>query len=300
MGERFADGRIDLVDHQRDGLAELAQQLCKLAIRSSDFGASINEEDDVRGFLQRDTGLPEDLAWNEVFVVGDDSAGVDQFEVAAAELALSANAIARDPRLIAHNGAAGFRYGVEKCRFSDIRSAYDDNHRQTLLGVHQFFMVASAMRYYPLFLDLHGRHVLVVGAGPVALRKCRALVDAGAKVTVVSPQALPEFDDLGVTLIHREFRPYDVRAQTLVFAATDQREVNAEVKRCADAQAIPVNVADSPEECTFVVPARVERGNLQIAISTSAEDPRLAKKLRIQLEALLDQAANDQAAKGEL
>lgn len=156
-------------------------------------------------------------------------------------------------------------------------------------------MVASAMRYYPVFLDMRGRHVLVVGAGPVSLRKCKALVESGAKVTVVSPEALAEFAALNVTMIHREFRCYDVESQALVFAATNRREVNAEVARCAAARGIPVNVADAPEECSFLVPARVQRGDLQIAISTSGEDPRLAKKLRIQLEALLEQAEQEQS-----
>jgi siroheme synthase-like protein len=155
------------------------------------------------------------------------------------------------------------------------------------------------MRYYPIFLDLRGRDVLVVGAGPVSLRKCVALVEAGAKVTVVSPQAVPEFKGLGVTMIHREFRCYDVQSQALVFAATDRRDVNAEVARCAAEKGIPVNVADAPQECSFLVPARVERGSLQVAISTSGEDPRLAKRLRIQLEALLDQAEQELARKKE-
>ena len=115
------------------------------------------------------------------------------------------------------------------------------------------------------------------------------------KVTVVSPEALAEFEALNVTMIHREFRSYDVESQALVFAATNRREVNAEVARCAAARGIPVNVADAPEECSFLVPARVQRGDLQIAISTSGEDPRLAKKLRIQLEALLEQAEQEQS-----
>ncbi|MCS7024000.1 MAG: bifunctional precorrin-2 dehydrogenase/sirohydrochlorin ferrochelatase [Bryobacteraceae bacterium] len=143
------------------------------------------------------------------------------------------------------------------------------------------------MLYYPLFLKLQGEAVLVVGGGRVALRKCKKLVEAGARVTVVSPRILPEFEKLGVQVVAREFRPSDIESPKLIFAATNRREVNAEVKRCADARGIPVNVADCLEECSFLVPATLERGNVQIAVSTSGQNPRLAKQLRIHLEKLL-------------
>src|SRR4051812_41844237 len=82
------------------------------------------------------------------------------------------------------------------------------------------------MRHYPIFLDLQDRPVLVVGAGPVALRKTRGLLEAGARVTVVAPDALPEFADLPVRLIRRPFRAADLAGAVLVFAATDDRNVN--------------------------------------------------------------------------
>jgi siroheme synthase-like protein len=138
--------------------------------------------------------------------------------------------------------------------------------------------------YYPIFLELAGKPVLVVGAGAVALRKAKGLLEAGASVTVVAPYARPEFARLPVTLRLRRFRASDLRGAVLAFAATDDRRVNHAVMLAARRQGIPVNVADAREECGFIVPARIRRGNIQIAVSTSGESPRLAAELRRKIE----------------
>lgn len=141
--------------------------------------------------------------------------------------------------------------------------------------------------YYPVFLDLRGKSVLVVGAGKVALRKVRGLLEAGAVITIVSPEMLPEFETLAVSQKRRRFRPADVRNHSLVYAATSDRAVNHSVAQAAAAAGIPVNVADAPAECTFLVPARIRRGHLQIAVSTSGRSPRLAVDIRKRIEAIL-------------
>lgn len=143
------------------------------------------------------------------------------------------------------------------------------------------------MIYYPVFFDLRGRPVLVVGAGKVALRKTRGLVEAGARVTVVAPRWEPEFERLPVTLVKRAFGERDVEGAFLVFAATDNREVNRAAGGAARARGIPANVADALPECDFLAPARVRRGNVQVAISTSGENPRLAAGLRRRIEEAL-------------
>jgi precorrin-2 dehydrogenase len=140
------------------------------------------------------------------------------------------------------------------------------------------------MPYYPIFLDLAGKPVLVVGAGKVALRKTKGLLEAGAAVTVVAPRAASEFATLAVTLHRRRFRPADLRGAVLAFAATDDRRVNHAVMLAARRRGIQVNVADSRAECSFIVPARITRGNLQIAISTGGESPRTASSLRRKIE----------------
>jgi len=147
-------------------------------------------------------------------------------------------------------------------------------------------MPASAP-YYPIFLDLREKPVLVVGAGAVALRKTRGLLEAGARVTVVAPRWRPEFESLPVRLAPRRFRSSDLRGACLVFTATDDRRVNRRVALEAKRRGIPVNVADAPAECDFLVPARVRSGEFQVAISTGGRNPRLAAELRRKLEAVL-------------
>ncbi len=141
--------------------------------------------------------------------------------------------------------------------------------------------------YYPLFLDLNGKPVLIVGAGKVALRKAKGLLEAGARVTVVAPAWDAGFERLPVRLLRRAFRPSDLRGACLVFTAANVRAVNRAVAREAARRGIWANVADSLEECDFLVPARVRRGRLQIAVSTGGESPRMAAELRRRLEAVL-------------
>jgi siroheme synthase-like protein len=112
-------------------------------------------------------------------------------------------------------------------------------------------------------------------------------LEAGARVTVVAPDVLPEFDELPVRVQRRPFRASDLAGAALVFAATDDRAVNHRIGIAAKGRGVFANVADSAPECDFVVPARVTRGDVQIAISTSGRSPRLSAELRRKLESLL-------------
>jgi siroheme synthase-like protein len=143
------------------------------------------------------------------------------------------------------------------------------------------------LRYYPVFLDLKDRPVLVVGAGKVALRKTRGLLEAGARVTVVAPEWQDEFEQLPVRLVQRRFRASDLATCMLVFAATDDRLTNHRIGIAAKGKAIFANIADSAGECDFLVPSRLERNGIQIAISTGGESPRLSAELRKKLEDVL-------------
>jgi precorrin-2 dehydrogenase/sirohydrochlorin ferrochelatase len=143
------------------------------------------------------------------------------------------------------------------------------------------------LRYYPIFLDLKDRPVLVVGAGKVALRKTRALLEAGARVTVVAPEWDTEFESLPVRMVPRRFRASDLAAIVLVFAATNDRLTNHRVGIAAKGKGVFANIADSAEECHFLVPARLQRGSVQVAISTGGENPRLSADLRKKLEEVL-------------
>jgi len=148
----------------------------------------------------------------------------------------------------------------------------------------------TQVRYYPLFMDLAGRPCLVVGAGAVAARKARSLLDCGAHVTVVGVRPAAAFRALerrGVVLRERRFRASDVGRQALIIAATDDRAVNAAVAAAARRKGIPVNAVDDPEHCTFIVPAVVTRGDLTVAISTGGKSPAAARLVKERISGIL-------------
>jgi len=146
---------------------------------------------------------------------------------------------------------------------------------------------SSELKHYPIFLSLKDRPVLVVGAGKIALRKTKGLLEAGARVTVVAPDWEPEFGSLSVRLVQRRFRATDLSGYLLVFAATDDRLTNHRVGIAAKGKGILANIADCAEECDFVVPARLQRNGVQVAVSTSGENPRISAELRKKLEEVL-------------
>ena len=148
-------------------------------------------------------------------------------------------------------------------------------------------MLHFGLKHYPVFLDLKDRPVLVVGAGKVALRKTKGLLEAGARVTVVAPEWDAEFAELPVRKVARRFRASDLSGVSLVFAATDDRLTNHRVGVAAKGKGLFANVADSAEECSFIVPARVQRGVVLLAISTGGENPRLSAELRRKIEEAL-------------
>lgn len=140
---------------------------------------------------------------------------------------------------------------------------------------------------YPINLLLSGRECLVVGGGSVACRKVKDLVACGARVTVVSAAFSEGVRGLdGAELVERPFEEGDVRGKALVIAATSDPQVNRAVALAARRSGVWVNVVDTPDECDFFVPATFRRGDLAVSISTSGASPALARRIRMQLEAL--------------
>jgi precorrin-2 dehydrogenase / sirohydrochlorin ferrochelatase len=148
-------------------------------------------------------------------------------------------------------------------------------------------MLSCGLKHYPIFLSLKDRPVLVVGAGKVALRKTKGLLEAGARVTVIAPDWEREFTSLSVKLVPRRFRASDLSGYLLVFAATNDRLTNHRIGIAAKGKGVFANIADSATECDFLVPARMHRGSVQIAVSTGGENPRLSAELRRKLEETL-------------
>jgi len=154
--------------------------------------------------------------------------------------------------------------------------------------------------YFAAFLDLRGKPAAVIGGGEVAAQKAEALLRSGARVTVIAPELgarLTELTLLGA-LRHepKRFSPGDLVGAEIAIAATDDPAVNEAVSSAARALRIPVNVADNPALCSFIMPSVVDRAPLQIAISSAGASPVLARKLRSMIEALLPAAFGRLAA----
>lgn len=132
---------------------------------------------------------------------------------------------------------------------------------------------------YPVVLRVEGRPVLVVGGGAVAAGKVRGLLEAGARVTVVSPEVHPSMPE-GVRIVRRRFRRWDLRRQQLVFAATNDRAVNQRVFDEAERRGLWACSVDDPDRCSFALPAVHRDGPVVIAVTTSGASPTLAQALR--------------------
>ena len=144
------------------------------------------------------------------------------------------------------------------------------------------------MTLFPAFLKLDGRPVLVVGGGRIACGKIPGLLEAGARVTVVAPKLSPKLvewvRDREIEWLPKPFEGEDLLGMFLVIAATSLLDVNESVFREADRRRVLCNAVDDIDHCHFYYGAVVQRGNLQIAISTNGKSPALAQRLRKELE----------------
>ena len=147
--------------------------------------------------------------------------------------------------------------------------------------------------YYPIFVEMQGRPVLLVGGGRVALEKVGKLVAAGARVTVIAPALIDEvhaFVENNHAEWHpRPFAPGDTAGFDMVMVATDDGAVNKAVADEARAAGIWVNAADDLHNCDFILPSLAARGHIAIAISTGGTSPALARWLRSRMEEFLSE-----------
>lgn len=137
---------------------------------------------------------------------------------------------------------------------------------------------------------------MVVGGGEMASARVRRLLAAGARVTVIAREAgtsLRRLAESGAITLHtREFVTSDIGpAYFIVIGATDDPETQSRLAREAERHRLLYNVVDSIDRCNFFTPAVVERGDLQIAISTNGHSPVLARRLREAIEAALPETA---------
>ena len=141
---------------------------------------------------------------------------------------------------------------------------------------------------YPVVLRTAGKLCVVIGGGEVARRKVQGILAAGARVRVIAPYLHPELQALpGIELECRPFLPDDLAGAFLVFAATNDRSVNAEVAAAARQQGALVNSVDDPQGSDFHLPAILQRGELTVAVSSGGGSPAFAAQLRDRLAAEL-------------
>lgn len=150
------------------------------------------------------------------------------------------------------------------------------------------------MDYLPIFIDIAQKQCLVVGGGDIAYRKINLLLKAGTQIICVSPVCCSGVAQLAknnkITLMRKDFEVSDVNTQVLIVSATNDTTLNAKVSKLAKNANIPVNVVDSPELCSFIIPSIVDRNPIVIAVSSAGKAPVLARLIRAKLESTIPNA----------
>lgn len=144
------------------------------------------------------------------------------------------------------------------------------------------------MALFPLFIELDGLDILIVGGGRVAGRKAVSLADYGAAIRLVAPEFCPELElDPRFRLLRRCFEDSDIDNAGLVIAATSDRELNRRISLLCRERGIPVNVVDEPDDCSFIFPALLRRGALSAGVTTGGASPTAAAWARDRLDEAL-------------
>ena len=142
--------------------------------------------------------------------------------------------------------------------------------------------------YFPLYVDLKDKKVLIVGGGSVALHKLRKLKPFEAKITVASLDFLPEFySEEEIILLETAYSDELLEDCEMVIAATDNHELNGQIADSCRKKRIPVNSVDDRENCSFIFPSLITRGLLCVGISTSGASPSLAAELKSDIESVI-------------
>ena len=146
--------------------------------------------------------------------------------------------------------------------------------------------------FFPVFIDLSGTRVLVAGAGRIALRRVRALLDFAGGITVVAPEACPELEALAgegrITLCRRRFAESDLDGAGMVLAATDDSACNARIAEAARAKQIPVNVSSDKTLCDFYFPGVARRDSVVVGVTASGTDHAAARKVTEAIRRMLE------------
>lgn len=150
------------------------------------------------------------------------------------------------------------------------------------------------MALFPLFVELDGLDILIVGGGQVAKRKALSLAEYGALVRLVAPKFCRELEEDGrFRLTRRGFLESDLEGASLVISATGDRELNRCVSLLCRERGLPVNVVDEPADCSFIFPALLRRGSLSAGVTTGGASPTAAAWARDRLDEALPEGLED-------
>ncbi len=150
----------------------------------------------------------------------------------------------------------------------------------------------SNKTYYPVSLDLTSRRCVVVGGGSVAKRKVQGLCNAGAEILIVSPSLTKNLELLvngtSIQWMKNDYQKECLTGACIVIGATDSSDINKLISMDARAAGIPVNIADDPGLCTFILPAICKKGDIQVAVCTSGAAPAISALIRDIIESSID------------
>lgn len=151
--------------------------------------------------------------------------------------------------------------------------------------------------YYPIYLDIENRNVVIIGGGNVCARKAETMMKYGARVTVVSPEFTDEIEKWAgegcLQLRRKRYDESDLDDAHIVIASTDYEAVNTQIATDCRRRRIPVNVVDVTHLCEFIVPAIIEKGSIQIAVSTGGKSPVVARTLKEDLQRFIGPEYNE-------
>lgn len=147
--------------------------------------------------------------------------------------------------------------------------------------------------YFPIFLDMKNKMVIVFGGGTIATRRTRVLLEFGAKVQVIAPEISQELKELSqnqnLTLEYRRYRPSELQEVDLVLAATDDETVNNTIFRECQHKNILVNVSSDQEKCDFFFPGIVQEGDITIGITANGKNHKKAAEVTRKVKELLQE-----------
>ena len=145
--------------------------------------------------------------------------------------------------------------------------------------------------YYPIYLDIENRSAVIIGGGNVCARKAETMMNYGARVTVISPDFTEEIEKWAgegcLQLRRKKYDEHDLDDANIVIASTDDESVNTQIAADCRRRRIPVNVVDVTHLCEFIVPAIIDKGSIQIAVSTGGKSPVIARTLKEDLNRLI-------------